>query len=65
MKRAPPCARRLWREKVHFRRPVRLLGVGVTHLITKPWFFYGGTEDSLPDKREALRHFARDVIARL
>jgi probable F420-dependent oxidoreductase len=42
----------------------RLEDAGVTHLLTMPWFFYGG-ESTLAAKLEALARFGDDVIAKL
>jgi probable F420-dependent oxidoreductase len=39
--------------------------VGVTHVLTTPWALYGGSHRSLPDKRDGLRRFADDVIAKM
>ena len=39
--------------------------VGVTHVLTTPWMFYGGSHRSLADKRDGLRRFADDVIAKM
>lgn len=39
--------------------------VGVTHVVTAPWLRYGGSHRSLADKREGLRRFADDVIAKM
>ena len=38
---------------------------GVTHALTTPWLFYGGSHRSLADKRDGLRRFADDVIAKM
>jgi alkanesulfonate monooxygenase SsuD/methylene tetrahydromethanopterin reductase-like flavin-dependent oxidoreductase (luciferase family) len=38
---------------------------GVTHVLTAPWLFYGGSHRSLADKRDGLRRFADTVIAKL
>jgi probable F420-dependent oxidoreductase len=38
---------------------------GVTHVLTTPWTLYGGSHRSLADKREGLRRFADEVIARM
>jgi probable F420-dependent oxidoreductase len=38
---------------------------GVTHALTTPWMFYGGSHRSLSDKRDGLRRFADDVIAKM
>jgi probable F420-dependent oxidoreductase len=43
----------------------RLGDLGVTHLLTMPWFFYTGASTELRDKRDGLRRFADDVIAEL
>ena len=43
----------------------RLEDTGVTHLITMPWFFYGGPMISLERKQEAISRFADDVIAKM
>jgi len=42
----------------------RLEEVGVTHLLTMPWFFYGGAS-SLEAKLDSLARFADGVIAKL
>lgn len=38
---------------------------GVTHVLTAPWLVYGGSHGSLDDKRDGLRRFADEVIAKL
>jgi probable F420-dependent oxidoreductase len=43
----------------------RAAEAGVTHLMTMPWLFYGGATDSLERKREGVRRFGDDVIAKL
>ena len=43
----------------------RLEAIGVTHLQTMPWLFYGGASDALDDKKNGLERFAEDVIAKL
>lgn len=43
----------------------RLEDVGVTHLVTMPWIFYGGTLDSLESKREGIRRFGEEIIAKM
>ena len=43
----------------------RLEEVGVTHIQTMPWLFYGLSGDDLEQKQEGLRRFADDVIARM
>jgi probable F420-dependent oxidoreductase len=37
---------------------------GVTHVLTAPWLMYGGSHRSLDDKRNGLRRFADEVIAK-
>jgi probable F420-dependent oxidoreductase len=39
--------------------------IGVTHVLTTPWSIYGGSHRSLADKRDGLRRFADDVIAKM
>ncbi|MDJ0851361.1 MAG: LLM class F420-dependent oxidoreductase [Myxococcota bacterium] len=39
--------------------------VGVTHMLTMPWVFYGLDGDSLEEKQEGLRRFGEDVIDKL
>ncbi len=39
--------------------------VGVTHVLTAPWLQYGGDHHNLADKRDGLRRFADDVIAKM
>jgi alkanesulfonate monooxygenase SsuD/methylene tetrahydromethanopterin reductase-like flavin-dependent oxidoreductase (luciferase family) len=43
----------------------RLEEVGVTHLLTMPWMFYGGTLDSLDSKREGIRRFGDKIISNM
>jgi probable F420-dependent oxidoreductase len=43
----------------------RLEDAGVTHFATAPWILYGGGWDSLDAKRDGLRRFADEVIAKL
>ncbi len=43
----------------------RMEEVGVTHLATMPWILYGGSTDSLEDKKTGMRRFAEDVIAKM
>ncbi|HKA14719.1 MAG TPA: LLM class F420-dependent oxidoreductase [Myxococcota bacterium] len=38
---------------------------GVTHALTTPWMLYGGSHRSFGDKRDGLRRFADDVIAKM
>jgi probable F420-dependent oxidoreductase len=40
----------------------RLEEVGVTHLVTMPWVFYGGTLDSLDSKLRGIRRFGEEII---
>ncbi len=42
----------------------RLEEAGVTHLLTMPWFVYGGAS-SLAEKLDSLARFADGVIAKL
>ena len=42
----------------------RLHDVGVTHLVTMPWYFYAGAEADLAQKVEGIHRFAEDVIAK-
>jgi hypothetical protein len=39
--------------------------VGVTHVLTAPWLSYGGSLHSLDDKRDGLRRFADEIIAKM
>ncbi len=43
----------------------RLEDAGVTHLMTMPWFFYGGPVLPLDQKLESIARFADDVIAKM
>lgn len=43
----------------------RLEDAGVTHLMTMPWFFYGGPTLPLAQKLESVVRFADDVIAKM
>ena len=43
----------------------RLEEAGVTHVLTLPWVFYGGNTDSLDQKRDGMRRFGDDIIAKL
>jgi probable F420-dependent oxidoreductase len=43
----------------------RLEDLGVTDLITVPWYLYGGDPQSLETKRASLERFAGAVIAKL
>lgn len=43
----------------------RLEDAGVTHLMTMPWFFYGGPLIPLAQKLESIARFADDVIAKM
>jgi probable F420-dependent oxidoreductase len=42
----------------------RLHDVGVTHLLTMPWYFYAGADADLAGKVEGIERFAEDVIAK-
>jgi probable F420-dependent oxidoreductase len=42
----------------------RLEDVGVTHLVTQPWLFYGGDTPDVAARVEGIHRFAEDVIAR-
>jgi probable F420-dependent oxidoreductase len=45
---------------------IRRLGdAGVTHYATAPWILYGGTWDSLDDKRTGLQRFHDEVICKV
>ena len=45
---------------------IRRLGdAGVTHYATAPWILYGGSWESLQDKRDGLRRFADEVISKV
>ncbi len=43
----------------------RLQDLGVTHIQTMPWFFYGGPTEDLAKRVEGIRRFGEDVIAKL
>jgi probable F420-dependent oxidoreductase len=43
----------------------RLEDAGVTHLQTMPWALYGGSGESLTEKKAGLERFAEDVIVRM
>lgn len=38
---------------------------GVTHVLTQPWIFHGGPAATLEQKKDGLRRFADDVLAKL
>jgi hypothetical protein len=42
----------------------RLEEIGVTHVQTMPWLFYGGPTEALDRKLEGIRRFADDVISK-
>jgi len=46
----------------HYRR---LADAGVTHVLTMPWVLTAGLTGDLEQKRDGLRRFADDVIARM
>ncbi len=41
----------------------RLRDFGVTHLMTMPWFFYGGPTEDLRQKLDGMRRFGDEVIS--
>jgi probable F420-dependent oxidoreductase len=43
----------------------RLEDAGVTHVLTMPWFFYGGPEIPFERKLDSVTRFADDVIAKM
>jgi probable F420-dependent oxidoreductase len=43
----------------------RLEDAGVTHVLTMPWFFYGGPEIPFERKLDAVARFADDVIVKM
>jgi probable F420-dependent oxidoreductase len=43
----------------------RLADAGVTHVLTLPWVFYGGNTESLDRKRDGIRRFGDEIIAKL
>ncbi|HKA15148.1 MAG TPA: TIGR03619 family F420-dependent LLM class oxidoreductase [Myxococcota bacterium] len=43
----------------------RLADIGVTHVLTLPWIFTHGDTKVLREKKDGMRRFADDVIARL
>jgi hypothetical protein len=43
----------------------RLRDFGVTHLLTRPWVFYGAAMEDLAAKSDGLRRFADDVLVKL
>ena len=43
----------------------RLADAGVTHVMTMPWIFYGGSILSLDDKRDGMRRFGDEVIRKM
>jgi probable F420-dependent oxidoreductase len=42
----------------------RLEEVGVTHLLTMPWVFYGGFTDDLDQRLDGTARFADDILSR-
>ena len=44
---------------------LRLGDAGVTHVLTLPWVFYGGSTDSLDQKQDGIRRFGDEIIAKL
>ena len=43
----------------------RLGDLGVTHILTMPWVFYGGETEDTQQKVDGIRRFADDVIAKM
>ena len=43
----------------------RLAKIGVTHVLTLPWIFTHGDTKVLREKKEGMRRFAEDVIAKI
>jgi probable F420-dependent oxidoreductase len=43
----------------------RLEELGVTHILTMPWMFYGGETDDVAQKVDGLRRYADDIIAKM
>ncbi len=43
----------------------RLEEAGVTHVLTLPWVFYLGNTEALDPKRDGIRRFGDDIIAKL
>jgi alkanesulfonate monooxygenase SsuD/methylene tetrahydromethanopterin reductase-like flavin-dependent oxidoreductase (luciferase family) len=43
----------------------RLEEAGVTHVLTLPWVFYAGSTDSLDKKRDGIRRFGDEIVAKL
>ena len=43
----------------------RLEDAGVTHVLTLPWVFTHGDTQDLEKKKDGMRRFADDVIARV
>ncbi len=43
----------------------RMQELGVTDAIVMPWLLYGGGADSLGDKKDAVRRFADEIIAKM
>lgn len=42
----------------------RAADVGVTHLVTMPWYFYAGADADLAGKLDGIERFADDIIAK-
>lgn len=42
----------------------RVAEVGVTHLVTMPWYFYAGADADLAGKLDGIKRFADDIIAK-
>lgn len=42
----------------------RLADIGVTHLLTQPWFFYSGDTADLGERIDGIHRFADEIIAK-
>jgi alkanesulfonate monooxygenase SsuD/methylene tetrahydromethanopterin reductase-like flavin-dependent oxidoreductase (luciferase family) len=42
----------------------RLEDVGVTHLLTMPWFFYSGFTEDLQERIDGIHRFTDDIVSR-
>ena len=43
----------------------RAQDAGVTHVMTMPWIFYGGPTEALDQKRDGIRRFGDEIVAKL
>ncbi len=41
----------------------RLEAIGVTHLVTQPWLFYGGETDDVQQRVDGITRFADEILA--